>query len=132
MGPHGAKRDAGISATVFAPGCASLYPGCGCHACRGEIRGTYFPELVLPTIAYFLGISVRMFFNDHDPPHFHVRYQGHKARVSIATGEIIDGRVPPAVARILREWTELRRDALMRNWVAARAEGQLERIAGLE
>jgi hypothetical protein len=73
-----------------------------------------------------------MFFNDHDPPHFHVRYQGHKARVLIATGEVIDGRVPPAVARILKEWTELRRDALMRNWIAARTEGQLERIAGLE
>jgi hypothetical protein len=30
----------------------------------------------MPTIAYFLGIAVRMFFNDHAPPHFHVRYQG--------------------------------------------------------
>jgi hypothetical protein len=38
----------------------------------------------LPTIAYFMGIAVRMFFNDHDPPHFHVRYQGFRARVRIA------------------------------------------------
>ena len=86
----------------------------------------------MPTIAYFLGIAVRMFFNDHDPPHFHVRYQGFRARVRISDGEIIDGRLPPTVARVLKEWTDLRRDALMRNWQAARTDGQLERIAGLE
>jgi Domain of unknown function (DUF4160) len=64
----------------------------------------------LPTIAYFLGIAVRMFFNDHEPPHFHVRYQGFRARVLIANGEAIDGRLPPTVARVVKEWTELRRD----------------------
>jgi hypothetical protein len=86
----------------------------------------------LPTIAYFLGIAVRMYFNDHDPPHFHVRYQGFRARVSIADGEIIDGRLPKTAARILREWTALRRDALMQNWAAARTDGRLEQIAGPE
>jgi len=73
-----------------------------------------------------------MFFNDHEPPHFHVRYQGFRARVLIAIGEVIDGRLPPAAARMVKEWTELRRDALMRNWVAARQDEQLEQIAGLE
>lgn len=33
----------------------------------------------MPTIAYFLGIAVRMYFNDHAPPHYHVRYQGFRA-----------------------------------------------------
>jgi hypothetical protein len=86
----------------------------------------------LPTIAYFLGISVRMFYNDHDPPHFHARYQGFHGRILISSGEIIDGRFFPTVTRLLREWTVLRRDALMRNWNAARTDGQLERIGGLE
>lgn len=86
----------------------------------------------MPTIAYFLGITVRMFFNDHDPPHFHVRYQGFRARVLVADGTIIDGRLPPSAARILREWTVLRRNALMRNWIAARSDGPLEFIAGLD
>lgn len=57
-------------------------------------------------MAYFLGIAVRMFFNDHDPPHFHVRYQGFRARVLIVDGEIIDGRLPPTVARVRKEWTD--------------------------
>jgi hypothetical protein len=86
----------------------------------------------MPTIAYFLGISVRMFFNDHDPPHFHVQYQGFRARVRISDGALIDGRLPVTVARLVREWTALRNEQLMRNWHAARADGQLERIAGLE
>lgn len=86
----------------------------------------------MPTIAYFLGISVRMFFNDHDPPHFHVTYQGHRARVLIATGEVIEGKVPLAVARILKEWAALRREELMKNWVACRTDGQVERIEGLD
>ena len=86
----------------------------------------------MPTIAYFLGIAVRMFFNDHDPPHFHVRYQQFRARVRIEDGQIIDGRLPPTVARLVMEWTSLRRDALMKNWTAARSDGRLERIEGLE
>jgi len=46
-----------------------------------------------------------MFFNDHDPPHFHVRYQRYRARVLIATGEIVDGHLPVTAARVVREWT---------------------------
>jgi Domain of unknown function (DUF4160) len=49
-----------------------------------------------------------MFFNDHDPPHFRVRYQEYRARVLIADGEVIDGRLPPRVARLLKEWTMAR------------------------
>jgi hypothetical protein len=70
-----------------------------------------------------------MYFNDHDPPHFHVWYQGFRARVLIANGEIIDGRLPIAVARVVKEWASLRRDALVQNWIAARTDGRLERIA---
>jgi hypothetical protein len=88
---------------------------------------------VVPTIAYFLGIAVRMFFNDHDPPHFHVRYQQFRVtRTDRGRRAVIDGRLPPTVTRLVAEWTALRRDAPMRNWHAARTDGQLERIEGLE
>jgi hypothetical protein len=73
-----------------------------------------------------------MYFNDHEPPHFHVWYQGHRARVLIANGEVIDGRLPVTVAWVLKEWTTLRRDALSQNWIAARTDGRLEGIAGPE
>ena len=86
----------------------------------------------MPTIAYFLGIAVRMYFNDHAPPHFHVRYQGFRARVLIPDGEVFDGRLPPTVTRLVKEWTNLRREALSRNWEAGRSDGEFERIGGLE
>jgi hypothetical protein len=86
----------------------------------------------MPTIAYFLGIAVRMFFNDHDPPHIHVRYQGYRARIRIADGEIIDGSLPPTATRLVKQWSVLRHDALMRNWQAARANRAMERIPGLD
>ena len=74
----------------------------------------------MPTIAYFLGIAVRMYYNDQETAHIHVvRYQGYRARVQIADGSLIDGRLPPTTARIVKEWIDLRKVALMRNWQAA-------------
>jgi hypothetical protein len=45
----------------------------------------------MPTISVFFGITVRMFFSDHPPAHFHVRYQRHRAVIAIESGAIISG-----------------------------------------
>jgi len=70
----------------------------------------------MPTISAFYGIVIRMFVKDHPPPHFHVRYGEHRARVEIATGEPLDGDLPPRVARLVCEWSELHRTGLEENW----------------
>ncbi len=57
----------------------------------------------MPTISWFYGISIRMFLNDHPPPHFHAYYGSNAAMVVIETGEITVGRLPPRVARFV-EW----------------------------
>jgi len=41
----------------------------------------------MPVIAYFFGIYVRMYFDDHAPAHFHFEYQGQVALIEIARGE---------------------------------------------
>ncbi len=84
----------------------------------------------MPTIAYFYGIAIQMFFNDHNPPHFHARYGRAKAIVRISDGELIAGELPPLAKRIVREWALARRAELEDNWRRARAHRQLERIAG--
>ena len=33
----------------------------------------------MPEICRFFGIIIRMFFDDHGPPHIHAEYQGYKA-----------------------------------------------------
>jgi hypothetical protein len=84
----------------------------------------------MPTIAYFYGIAIQMFYNDHSPPHLHARYGRAKAIVRLSDGAIIAGELPPTAERLVSEWTLARRAELEENWRRARAHEALERIAG--
>lgn len=70
----------------------------------------------MPTISYFYGIAIRMYFFDHPPPHFSAEYQGHEANISIDTGEVIAGKLPRTAARIVKEWAAEHRAELIANW----------------
>lgn len=48
----------------------------------------------MPTICVFYGISIRMYYDDHNPPHFHVFYGDFAAKLAIESGNIIAGNVP--------------------------------------
>lgn len=52
----------------------------------------------MPTIAWFYGIAIRMYFVDHPPPHVEAVYGAYEANVAIETGEVIDGRLPATAA----------------------------------
>ncbi len=52
----------------------------------------------MPELSRFYGIVVRMFFNDHTPPHFHVYYGSDEALFAIETLSLIAGRLPRAPA----------------------------------
>jgi hypothetical protein len=54
----------------------------------------------MPAICQFFGIVIRMFFNDHAPPHFHAEYNAFKAVIRIETLEVVEDRLPPR-ARLL-------------------------------
>ncbi|HEX3666352.1 MAG TPA: DUF4160 domain-containing protein [Rhizomicrobium sp.] len=84
----------------------------------------------MPTIAWFYGIAVQMFFNDHDPPHFHARYGRAKALFRIADGKMIAGELPPTAERLVHEWALARKPELEENWNRARSQRRLEKIAG--
>ena len=86
----------------------------------------------MPTVAWFYGIAVRMYFKDHPPPHFEAVYGEYQANIAIATGEVIDGRLPPAAAGLVKQWTLAHQAELLANWDRARAKLPLERIAGLD
>lgn len=84
----------------------------------------------MPTVSYFYGIAIRMYLEDHNPPHFHAVYGEHEAQVEIVTGDLMDGYLPRNAARIVKEWALARQTPLMDNWNRARAGQRLERIAG--
>ena len=49
----------------------------------------------MPERSRFLGIIIKMFFDDHNPPHFHAEFQEYKAIIEIYTSELLEGYLPP-------------------------------------
>jgi len=72
----------------------------------------------VPRICHFYGITILMFFGDHDPPHFHARYSGHNAKYRL-DGSLLDGSLPRSADRLVREWAEARRTELETAWERA-------------
>jgi len=70
----------------------------------------------MPEISRFLGIVISMFYNDHNPPHFHVRYNEYRAKISIAELQIIEGSLPKKVTALVIEWAFEHRQELMEDW----------------
>lgn len=51
----------------------------------------------MPEVSRFFGIIIRMFYDEHNPPHFHAEYQGAKAMFDF-DGNLLQGilaRKPP-------------------------------------
>jgi hypothetical protein len=73
-----------------------------------------------------------MYWTEHSPPHFHVAYNEYAAEILIETGEIIKGKMPPKATSIIKEWTNLHRKELMKNWELAQKNKELMPIEPLE
>jgi len=86
----------------------------------------------MPEISRFFGIVVQMYYADHDPPHFHVRYAEQRALVAIETLAVLRGSLSPRALALVTEWAALHRAELMGDWELARNEAQLNPIAPLE
>ncbi len=86
----------------------------------------------MPVISYFFGIYIRMYHDDHAPPHFHVEYQGHEALVAIASGEVISGTLPKKAMRLVKEWCVEHQEELMEDWNLAMNLEPLLRIPGAD
>lgn len=86
----------------------------------------------MPIISLFFGIIIRMNFGDHAPPHLHAEYQGEEALFDLRTGAVIAGQLPRSATRLVREWMERHREALMRNWDLASTGQPTLRIPGLD
>lgn len=86
----------------------------------------------MPTISQFFGILIRMYYDDHNPPHFHVIYGEFEAQIDINTLEIINGKLPKRVLAMTVEWAVLHREELRLDWELSIAHQPLEKIAPLE
>lgn len=86
----------------------------------------------MPEISRFLGIIITMYYNDHPPPHFHVRYNQQKAIIDIETLSILQGKLSPRILGIVIEWALLHQAELRENWQLARRNQPLQSILPLE
>jgi hypothetical protein len=85
----------------------------------------------MPEISRFYGLRITMNINDHPPAHFHAEYGGDEAMVLIENGDLHRGYLPARAVRLVKEWALLHHNELLENWVRARAERPLFRIAPL-
>lgn len=75
----------------------------------------------MPTISAFYGVVIRMFFNDHPPPHFHARYGEFEATLGVETLAVIEGELPARALNLVLEWAMMHREELRRDWQLCRA-----------
>lgn len=85
----------------------------------------------MPTISFFYGIIVQMFWYDNDQhhlPHIHVMYQDFESVFSIKDGSIIEGKIPSRQRKMVEAWIEIHQEELMADWKLAVAGQEIFKI----
>lgn len=85
----------------------------------------------MPCISEFYGILIYIYWNDHQPPHFHAKYGEFEILVNINTLEIIEGRFPNRARGLVLEWASEHRPELMEDWNLCKAKQHPNKIAPL-
>jgi hypothetical protein len=86
----------------------------------------------MPEISRFFGIIIFMYFDEHNPPHFHVKYGEDRAVLSITQLKVMEGRIPKRALSLVLEWANDHRDELLNNWNSLQTTGEYSKIAPLE
>ena len=82
----------------------------------------------MPELSRFYGIVVKMYYNDHNPPHFHAEYGSDQMVVNANTLGVIGGRITPRATGLVMEWAAQHQAELLRAWQQARNMEPLDRI----
>lgn len=86
----------------------------------------------MPVLSRFYGIIIRMFFDEHVPPHFHAEYGEYELVVGISPIKILKGKVPKRVQSMVLEWAALHQAELIEDWALCQTQQQPQRIEPLE
>lgn len=95
------------------------------------IDGLQRQGCLMPEISRFYGIIITIFVHEHNPPHFHVRYNEYRALINIENGEIT-GSLPRRALNLVYDWLDLHKDELMENWRRMERGGELKSIKPLD
>lgn len=84
----------------------------------------------MPSISFFYGIIISMYIDDHNPPHFHARYQDYSAELDF-DGNLLAGSLPEKQLRMVQAWAAIHEDDLKTNWSLLTNSGEAEKIEPL-
>jgi hypothetical protein len=71
-----------------------------------------------------------MFYDEHNPPHFHAEYGEYKAMFDFE-GDLIKGEFPNKQTKIVAAWAVLNKENLVANWIIGQNGGQVRDIPSL-
>lgn len=86
----------------------------------------------MPELSRFFGIVIRMYYDDHPPPHFHAIYGKFEMQVSIDPIAIMNGTMSRRAISMIIEWAALHQHELLENWQRLREEQPVVKIEPLE
>ena len=85
----------------------------------------------MPEICLFFGIRITMYYDEHNPPHFHAEYNGNNASILIEEAKVLSGAFPSKQLKLILAWCILHHDELMDNWNLAKNGKPLNKIVPL-
>jgi len=86
----------------------------------------------MPEICRFYGIIIKMFFDEHNPPHFHAEYGSNEVLIDIRTFSVFAGKFPPRALGLVIEWAMQHREELLKLWNDARERRSLHKVKPLQ
>ena len=86
----------------------------------------------MPEISRFFGIVIKMFWDDHNPPHFHAFYGSEQALIDIHALSVFAGRLSPRALGLVIEWATVHQQELIDDWRRAEGQSPLEKIDPLQ
>jgi hypothetical protein len=86
----------------------------------------------VPVVSFFFGIIIRMYFREHNPPHFHAYYGGKSAIINIQTLNVMEGDMSNRPLKFVLEWAEIHQEELLENWEMAQNRFPPKKIKPLE
>ena len=86
----------------------------------------------MPTISAFYGILIRMYWDEHGPPHFHALYAEYEAVIDFQRLEVIRGSLPGRALALVKEWATIHQKDLIEDWELCESKQPPKKIRPLE
>lgn len=86
----------------------------------------------MPEVCRFFGIVIRMYFDEHNPPHFHAIYGEREAQFGIDPIAVLEGDLSRRATSLVIEWAALHQRELLSNWNRLRSNQPVEKIQPLD